>query len=72
MTFTFTLNIFSLVFKALHLISINAQGLRSDDRRQTSFNFFRCNKYDVIFLLETHWTQEKHLNSARMEKNNFI
>lgn len=41
------------------LISINTQGLRSDDWRQTAFNFFKRHKYDIIFIQETHWTDEK-------------
>jgi len=62
MIFTLFMNIFVLVFSAINLISINAQGLRTDERRQTAFNFFRRNKYDIIFLQETHWTQEKHFS----------
>jgi len=31
--------------------------LRSTDCRQTAFNFFKRNKYDIVFLQETHWTK---------------
>lgn len=41
------------------IISINTQGLRSDDRRQTAFNFFKRHRHDIIFVQETHWTDEK-------------
>ena len=40
------------------IASINALGLRSSDRRQTAFNHFKRNKYDIIFLQETHWTPD--------------
>ena len=43
------------------LISINAQGLRNVHRRQTVFNLIKQRKYDIIFLQETHWTDD--LNS---------
>ena len=39
-------------------ITINAQGLRSDDRRHNAFSFFRRNRLDIILLQETHWTSE--------------
>jgi len=45
-----------ITFSAINIISINSQGLRSTDRRQTAFNFFKRHKYDIIFLQETHWT----------------
>ena len=60
MTFSYSFNIILLVFRALNLISINTQGLRSDERRQSAFNLFCRNKYDIIFLQETHWTLDKH------------
>ena len=40
------------------LVSLNAQGLRSPDRRKTAFHFLKLHKYDIIFLQETHWTSE--------------
>lgn len=60
MTFSIFLHFFLLAFSAFNLISINTQGLRSDERRQSAFNFFRRNKYDIIYLQETHWTPDKH------------
>ena len=42
------------------LISINTQGLRSDDRKQLVFNFFSRNRVDIILLQETHWTEDMH------------
>lgn len=42
------------------LISINTQGLWSDDRRQLAFNFFRRNRFEIILLQETHWTEDIH------------
>ena len=43
------------------LIGINSQGLQSDDRRQSAFNFFKRHKYDTIFIQETHWTDDKQI-----------
>ena len=40
------------------ITSINALGLRSPDRRQTAFNHFTRNKYDIILIQETHWTPD--------------
>ena len=39
------------------LISLNAQGLRTPNRRQAVFNYIKKNKY-VIFLQETQWTDD--------------
>ncbi|EDO26431.1 predicted protein, partial [Nematostella vectensis] len=40
------------------LVSINSHGLRSQDRRATTFSSLRRNRYDIILLQETHWTDE--------------
>ena len=40
------------------IITINVQGLRQKNRRQTAFSFFRRHKHDIILLQETHWTDE--------------
>ena len=48
---------FSLVY-VFTLISINSQGLRNSNRRHTVFNLVKHRKYDVIFLQETHWTDD--------------
>ena len=40
------------------LIGINAQGLRTPNCRQAVFNSIKKNKYDVIFLQETQWTDD--------------
>ncbi|EDO27510.1 predicted protein, partial [Nematostella vectensis] len=40
------------------LVSINSHGLRSQDRRATAFSLLRRNRYDIILLQETHWTDE--------------
>ena len=39
-------------------ITVNAQWLRSDDRRHNVLSFFRRNRLDTILLQETHWTSE--------------
>ena len=40
------------------LVSLNAQGLRSSDRRKSAFHFLKLHNYDIIFLQESHWTSE--------------
>ena len=54
------LNILSLILCVFvfNLVSINTQGLRNVSRRQTVFNLIKKQKYDVIFLQETHWTDD--------------
>ena len=47
------------------LASISSQGLRSSDRRQTAFSFFRRNRLDVILLQETHWTIDMEIQIKR-------
>lgn len=55
--FNFT---FILFLAMCSLISINTQGLRSDDRRQLAFNFLSRNRFEIIMLQETHWTEDMH------------
>ena len=46
------------IFTMVSIITINVQGLRQKNRRQTAFSFFRRHKRDIILLQETHWTDE--------------
>ena len=48
--------LFYLLVTMINIASLNSQGLRSSDRRQTAFSFFRRNRLDIILLQETHWT----------------
>ena len=41
------------------LISINTHGIRLADRRKTAFDFFKRHKYDIMFIQETHWTDDQ-------------
>ena len=41
-----------------NIVTINAQGLRQQHRRHSAFTVFKRNKYDIILLQETHWTDE--------------
>jgi len=74
MTFYFDNSNFSpILFLAMcSLISINTQGLRSDDRRQLAFNFFRRNRFDIILLQETHWTEDMHCNIQQEWKGKIL
>ena len=40
------------------LASLNAQGLRSPDRRQVAFQFFNRKRLDILCLQETHRTND--------------
>ena len=48
----------SIILVMTTFITINAQGLRSDDRRHNAFAYFRRNRLDIILIQETHWTSE--------------
>ena len=47
------------------LISVNAQGLRSPDRRKTAFSYFLRYRLDIILLQETHWTVDMEMQIKR-------
>ena len=44
---------------------MNTQGLRNVRRRQAVFNLIKQRKYDIIFLQETHWTDDINLEILR-------
>ena len=50
------------------LVSLNAQGLRSSDRREVTFQFFNRKKFDIICLQETHWTSDLEMTIKRQWK----
>ena len=50
--------IFLLATIMFILASINAQGLRSADRRGSAFSFFKRKHFDIILVQETHWTDD--------------
>ena len=47
------------------LIFINSQGLRSRDRRKTTFYSFLRHRLDIILLQETHWTVDMEMQIKR-------
>ena len=61
----FNLLLFLLFITMCRLASVNAQGLRSSDRRQAAFHFFQRHKYDIIFIQETHWTADLYSTIKR-------
>ena len=61
----FNLLLFLLFITMCRLASVNAQGLRSLDRRQATFRSFQRHKYDIIFLQETHWTADLYSTIKR-------
>ena len=50
--------LFLLIVAMTILASINGQGLRSPDRRKLAFSYFNRNKFDIVFVQETHFTSE--------------
>ena len=50
------------------LVSLNAQGLCSSDRREVAFQFFNRKKFDVMCLQETHWTSDLEMIIKRQWK----
>ena len=54
------------------LISINTQSLRNSNRRQAVFNLIKENKHDVIYLQETHWTDDLKNDISREWGGNVI
>ena len=43
------------------LASVNGQGLHSPDRRKLAFSFFNRNRFDIVYIQETHFTSEMDL-----------
>ena len=48
----------SMILVMTTFITINTDGLWSDDRQHNAFSFFRKNRLDIILLQETHWMSE--------------
>ena len=46
-------------------VSLNARGLRSCDRWQSAFSYFRRARLDIICLQETHWTADVEMQIKR-------
>jgi len=64
--------LFTLFLAMCSIISIITQGLWSDDRRHLAFNFFRKNRFDIILLQETHWTEDMHRNRQQEWKGKIL
>lgn len=47
---------FSIILMATTILLVNVQGLRQPYRRTLVFNYFKS--YDIIFIQETHWTDD--------------
>ena len=62
----------SFVYLAFTLISINSQGLRGVNRRQSVFHLIKKQKYDITFLQETHWTDELQTDILREWKGQIL
>ena len=52
----------------VNLVSLNAQGLRSSDRREVAFQFLNRKKCDIICLQEMHWTSDLEMIIKRQWK----
>ena len=53
---TWNLPFFFLILLMTILASLNCNGLRRPDKRKLAFSFFKRNRFDIIFLQETHWS----------------
>ena len=47
------------------LASLNCNGLRCPDKRKLAFSFFKRNRFDIIFLQETHWSIDLDMRIKR-------
>ena len=47
------------------LAGINCNGLRCPVKQKMAFSFFKRNRFDIIFLQETHWTVELDMQIKR-------
>ena len=52
---------FLLIAAMTILASVNGQGLCSPYRRKLAFSFFNRNKFDIVFIQETHFTSEMEI-----------
>lgn len=50
----------------LHILSLNAQGLRNKEKRMRLKEYIRLQKVDIVFLQETHFTADIS-NTVRLE-----
>ena len=44
--------------KKLCMLTLNAQGLRNKKKRHKLYEWMKCQKYGILFLQETHFTDE--------------
>ena len=62
---TWNLPFFFLILLMAILASLNCNGLRCPDKRKLAFSFFKRNRFDIIFLQETHWSIDVDMQIKR-------
>ena len=62
---TWNLPFFILILLMTILASVNCNGLRCPDKRKLAFSFFKRNRFDIIFLQETHWSIDLDMQIKR-------
>lgn len=56
---------FFLILLMTILASVNCNGLRCQDKRKMAFSLFKRNRFDIIFLQETHCTVDLDMQIKR-------
>ena len=62
---TWNLPFFFLILFMTILASVNCNGLRCSDKRKLAFSLFKRNRFDIIFLQETHWSSDLDMQIKR-------
>ena len=62
---TWNLPFFFLILFMTILASVNCNGLRCPDKRKLAFSLFKRNRFDIIFLQETHWSSDLDMQIKR-------
>ena len=62
---TWNLPFFFLILLMTILASLNCNGLRYPEKRKLAFSFFKRNRFDIIFLQETHWSIDLDMQVKR-------
>ena len=62
---TWNLSFFFLILLMTILASLNGNGLRCPEKQKLAFSFFKRNRFDIIFLQETHWSIDLDMQIKR-------
>ena len=62
---TWNLPFFFLILLMTILASLNCNGHRCSEKRKLAFSFFKRNRFEIIFLQETHWSSDLDMQIKR-------